>query len=208
MKRLVFRLTGLLIVCFLFCLPALATSLVVVSGRLQGATGVTVGGLLYDVEFVDGTCASVYGACDAAHFPFHTQVDAEAAAVALFTSVFVDEALGNFDSNPALTFGCTSTSECRVVTSFGLINATTHQGALATNRTGVSLPDVVASTNVASTADTTSSAFLVYARWTPSAQSVPEPTSIMLLGVAALALVPFHLNRVLPVLQGRRAKLK
>ena len=195
MRKLVLRLTGLLVGCVLFCCPAWATSLDIVSGILMGATEVSVGGNLYDVQFVDGTCAEVYGVCDVAHFTFKTQSDAEAASTALLSAVFLDGFLGNFDSSPDLTFGCASISECRVITSYGAINATTHLGALAINRRGPTPPDIVGSTNVSSAADTTASPFLVYAVWTPSLLVVSEPWSITLLGFGLLALAMFTRTR-------------
>jgi len=45
--------------------PAFAIpTLIVNGGQLEGATGVDVGGTLYDVEFLDGTCVTLYMGCD------------------------------------------------------------------------------------------------------------------------------------------------
>jgi hypothetical protein len=46
------------------------------SGILTGVDDVVVGGSDYNVSFADGTCASVFVVCDAAHFTFTTSGDA------------------------------------------------------------------------------------------------------------------------------------
>jgi len=88
--------------------PAAAAVLLVNgSGQLTGATGVDVGGTLYDVTFVDGTCAALFDGCnEISDFDFSDQATAEAAGQALFDQVFIDGLPGNFDSNSGLTFGC------------------------------------------------------------------------------------------------------
>jgi len=55
------------------------------SGILTGATGVEVGGTLYNVHFLDGTCADLFNGCDNAadDFAFTTKGDAQTAAPAL-----------------------------------------------------------------------------------------------------------------------------
>jgi hypothetical protein len=77
------------------------------NGILQGATGVTVDGALYDVEFLGGTCVALFSGCDAvADFQFQTLGAATLAAEALLDQVFLDGPLGPYDSSPALTSGC------------------------------------------------------------------------------------------------------
>lgn len=75
----------------IFAAPAVATVALQVnsSGVVTGATGVNVAGSLYDVNFVDGTCASVFGTCDSAHFAFTTDTSAVNASQALLDQVFV-----------------------------------------------------------------------------------------------------------------------
>ena len=69
------------------------------SGILIGATGVTVGGTLYDVVFVDTTCIAAFSGCDSnTDFTFTTESAAISAAQALLDQVFLDGASGNFDS--------------------------------------------------------------------------------------------------------------
>ena len=92
------------ILWFLLCSSVQATPVLQIngSGKLTGATGVSVGSAIYTVNFAEGTCAEVFGACDLAHFNFTTEASAMAASAALLNDVFV----GEFDTSPGLTFGC------------------------------------------------------------------------------------------------------
>ena len=64
-----------------------AASLVVSDGQLMGATDVNVGGTLWDVEFLDGSCNSLYAGCSS--FSFTTEDDAFGAAEYLKSEVFM-----------------------------------------------------------------------------------------------------------------------
>jgi hypothetical protein len=101
--------------------PASATTLVVDSnGILLGLGAVPVEGSLYDVTFQEGTCASVFGVCDAAHFQFTSSAAAEDAStelLQLFTSI-------NFNGY-AHEYGCstatrTSNLECDTITPYAI----------------------------------------------------------------------------------------
>jgi len=77
------------------------------NGILQGATGVTVGGALYDVELLNGSCPALFSGCDdASDFQFQTSGAATLAAQALLDQVFLDGPLGTFDSSPEMNSGC------------------------------------------------------------------------------------------------------
>ena len=81
-------------------------------------------GNLYDVQFLDGTCIGLYNGCDEiSDFTFQTQSSAALASQALLDQVFLDGPLGNFDSDPTLTFGCSSFYECEVWTADSLYAA-------------------------------------------------------------------------------------
>jgi len=81
--------------------------LIVSNGILQGATGVTVGGALYDVELLDGSCPALFSGCDdASDFQFQTSGAATLAAQALLDQVFLDGPQGMFDSLPFMNSGC------------------------------------------------------------------------------------------------------
>jgi len=86
----------------------------IVDGELRGASGVLVGSTLWDVAFVDGTCAQAFDGCDdaASNLAFTDHSDAYAAALALLDQVFLDSPLGMFDSQPELTAGCESVDRC------------------------------------------------------------------------------------------------
>lgn len=84
---------------------------IVVDGTLRGATGVEVAGSVYDVEFVEGSCSSLFAGCDEdSDFLFTDRATAGLAAGALLDQVFIDGDAGLFDSNPELTHGCPSGS--------------------------------------------------------------------------------------------------
>src|SRR6185503_6930944 len=66
---------------------AQGSSLTVNLGTVTGASGILVNGTLYDVKFVEGTCASVYGLCADSAFPFN-KIDAGIAINSL-TNLFI-----------------------------------------------------------------------------------------------------------------------
>jgi hypothetical protein len=103
-----------------------ATLLVNGSGLLTGATGVDVGGTLYDVEFVEGSCVALFDGCDAVtDFDFTTAADVLAASQALLDQVFLDvSGQGTFDTRPSLTFGC-------LVIRLPVVEHSRHTGSIA-----------------------------------------------------------------------------
>jgi len=171
--------------------PATASPILIIdgNGKLTGATGVDVGGTLYDVTFLEGTCAVLFNGCDAvSDFDFIGVTAANTASQALLDQVFLDSALGNFDTVPSLTFGCSSTLNCVtfIPYGFGAISPGAADVSLAGNAPGAGL-DVVANQVAADPLldDTTSRANLVWAKWSPSATAtpVPEPATLALLGI-------------------------
>lgn len=100
-----------------------AVGLIVIDGQLHGATNVGVDGVLYDVEFLDGTCVDLFSGCDEeADFSFDNWYKASRAAQALLDQVFLDSHQGAFDTNSQLTAGCESSRGCftLVPTSYGI----------------------------------------------------------------------------------------
>jgi hypothetical protein len=161
-----------------------------VNGILTGATGVDVGGTLYDVEFVDGTCGAVFSGCtSAASFTFTTLPSAEAASRALLDQVFLDVAAGMFDTFPSLTSGCPEPriELCQVLTPFDL----SPSGALVLLGGAINsappVEDRVGEFFIESDRDVAANRLAVWARWTPTALAVPEPGTIPCLGVGLLA---------------------
>ncbi len=163
------------------------------SGVLTGAQNVRVGGTLYDVMFVDGTCIDVFGGCDTgSDFKFATFEDAAAAANALLGQVFVDAPVGNFDGHPELTLGCTDPSQCFAAIPTGITTAGgVVFGAVAYNSPAGKL---LTNFNFLTDFDTSNDAQAVWAEFT-AAQPVPEPGSVVLLGSGLLGLLGLRQRR-------------
>ena len=175
--------------------PARAADLQVAGGILLGANGVSVNGALYDVKFLDGTCVGLFAGCDsAADFTFGAPADFAAASRALLDQVLIDGVQGSFDSNPALTNGCTGNQEgfCLVFTPADtLVNSSVAQNSTAEPF------DLVKVAFTLPAEDVSIYATVVYAVWTPHAPAVPEPPVAFLLlgGAAALGLRRVALSR-------------
>ena len=148
-----------------------------------------VGGTLYDVTFVDGTCTALFDGCDeASDFTFTTQTDADAASQALLDFVFVDvPGLGSFDSAPEFTFGITSNTAGFVFTPYN------HEPGLPFLSTFAAVNkvsgDFTAPVALGKLDDTFANPSTVFADWTVA--TVPIPAGGMLLlsalgGIAAL----------------------
>lgn len=170
--------------------PAEASAILIVdgSGVLTGATGVDVAGTLYDVQFVDGTCAALFNGCDdATDFTFTTQSAATAASQALLDQVFVNGPQGDFDTNAAITFGCSALADCNAQTPFA-VTGLSFSASIAHNDTdnGFDFPGGgVNSINFDFGGTSNGGQFFTFARWTPEpvATAVPEPASLSLLGL-------------------------
>jgi hypothetical protein len=171
--------------------PAFSATLDVVGGQLMGASGVDVGGTLYDVQFVDGTCTGLFSGCDAASdFAFTTSADASAASQALLDLVFIDGVDGLFDSDPELTKGITSAIFAFVITPYA-ISASVVNVFSANNLDPSAGSDTVTFFTKSFGTDTTSEPNVVYADWQKSTAAVPLPAGGVLLfsalgGIAAL----------------------
>lgn len=165
------------------------------AGVLLGAKGVDVGGVLYNVEFKDGTCADLYNGCNAASdFPFDN-LTALVAGQALLDQVLLDGPQGNFDSNPALTQGCTTSTQglCQLRTPIpgpsSLLTTPSSVTRVAAFNfgSGQSNTDDVGLDCCGS--DTSSNASATYVIWTLASteSNVPEPGSLALVAGATLA---------------------
>jgi hypothetical protein len=176
-----------------------AVSLNVSGGQLLGAYDVNVGGNLYDVEFVDGSCQTLFSGCGGSgthEFAFSTAEQAEASSQSLLDSVFGGEfAGGPFDTNPELTVGITNTSLGVILTGFGAydlddgslyLDGAFNSSLAEPDRLGCAtgqcslLPDV----------DLATLPNAVYAQWT-GVSAVPVPAAVWLFGTALVGLIGF-----------------
>ncbi len=159
-----------------------AATLNVIGGILHGASGVDVGGTLYDVEFLDGTCIGLFSGCDdVSDFTFTNASSAIVAAQALLDQVFLDGPSGSFDSTPPLISGCSDGLECRALTPYQPQVFAGFITGVARNYSSLS----------SSPADTTGlgpalfGAFpgpdQTWARWSTAA--IPEPSTALLLAI-------------------------
>jgi hypothetical protein len=167
---------------------AAAPILVIDGGKLTGATGVDVGGTLYDVTFVEGSCATVFTGCDeASDFTFTNGATALAAINALADQVFLDGSSGAFDTEPSLTFGCTFSELCIPITPYQLNGALYVDSAFFYNAASVfnGFGDFTSLGIEAVGEDYGADARRVYAQWalSPTTTPVPEPATLTLFGV-------------------------
>lgn len=194
-------LIGMFVVCLLAASLAQATPILIVngSGQLTGATGVDVEGTLYDVEFVDGTCAAVFGVCDQAFFTFTDSFSSFMASIALLEQVFIP-ANDPFDSDPSLTQGCSAAEQCIVVTPYDVITVDDDPIVSATAAVNYALLgiDEEVHTSFLAEIDLQSLQAFTWARWEESEVApVPEPASLVLVA-AGLAIVARRLRRQQP----------
>lgn len=168
------------------------TTLSVTDDQLTGATNVHVGATMYDVEFVNGSCNSLFAGCTQVAFTFLNKADALAASQALLDQVLINDPVGGlFDDLPYLTAGCENAiAPCNVITpyrdEFGDIPI--YRGAFAVNQSGSGddASSFVGSPAVDTVLDNTS----VFALWQPSPPStpVPEAATLALMGVGLAGL--------------------
>ena len=165
------------------------------NGILLGAKDVIVNGSPYDVDFIEGTCAEVFGACDAAHFTFMTEADAHAASLALLNQVLLDGPLGNFDSELTLTHGCINAldiDQCFAITPYGMFSNAFDLDALVSAAINTAHPLLVDGTiegRLPVPYDAARDPEGVFAKWTAVPQSVPDDTSTLALAGLSVAVI-------------------
>ena len=205
MRIMLTRTVLLAALLFLVTSGANAATLNVSGGQLLGASGVDVGGTLYNVEFLDGTCIALFDGCDAvSDFTFQTESGAVAASQALLDLVFLDVSGSElFDSAPSLTNGCGDPFGCAALTVHGPIDSL--GGAVAAlNGDDQPLVDVVITGVVGDDmVDLTGNNQNVYAVWTPV--PVPEPVP-SIHPIALYTLLPSLLGGAGLVAMKRRSK--
>ena len=171
------------------------------NGQLIGARQVVVGSMLLDVDFVDGSCASIFDGCDDSSDFFFSQdvvgnaitqveIDAvNAASQALLDQVFVDSALGMFDSDPTLTFGCENPFQCSAMTPIGRATFLSVASVGRAKNRPVTSSDEIDGVDTFLPYDSTSDIASVWAVWKDSSVAVPEPSTISLLGTGLFAII-------------------
>jgi PEP-CTERM motif len=166
------------------------------SGILTGAQNVDVNGTLYDVQFVDGTCAGVFGGCtSASDFTFNSFADALAAAHALAAQVLIDQGSYLFDSHPYQVNGCGFTFSCTTYVPFAYVAPYVEYAWYEDYdlpgsdqfSPGTTLNLITADTSGSTTPGSASN----WAVFSPAAapNSVPEPGSLALFAGALIGLV-------------------
>lgn len=185
-------MTRFIAAAFLLLITAtagLSATLNIQDGKLMGASGVNVGGSVFDVSFMDGSCVDHHNGCDdPLDFTFSNLAQASAAAQALLDQVFLSTAQGDFDNQPLLTYGCGAASVCRTLTAYA------RTGGTALTAASVNLTDVdaIADRSVTAGHGLGAARGLNWAVWTPvpiaTAQlsAVPLPAGGLLLATGLL----------------------
>lgn len=161
------------------------------NGQLTGAQNIDVAGTLYDVEFTNGSCVSLFSGCDPTTFAFQTPDLATAAARALLDQVLLDSQFGLFDSNPALTRGCDQPS-CQTLIPYKVDGSTFFWASSdnfapgsGSDKTSIALGRTRA-VHIASSTEGSGrfQGVINFARFTLANSAVPEPSTwaMMLLG--------------------------
>lgn len=155
-------------------------------GQLLGVSGVDVGGTLFDVEFVDGSCSAVFSGCDeSGDFVFNTSAEGQAASLALLAVIEGSV----FDERPELTLGCESTSRCDMLTPYRLepllSGGLGFVSYVASNRAagGTLIDGAFVDSSQDPNLDFGANAERVFARWERPPTQVSEPSTFLLLGL-------------------------
>ena len=203
MKKL--KLFGIAFILQLFCSTVSSNTVLDIKGStLFGAFGVDVNGVLYDVQFKDGTCIELYSGCDEnTDFPFTNPTDLNdglllgMAMQALLDQVFVDSSLGAFDTTPNLMNGCNVPGGCNIATPLSVSGAG-GLGVFVTHNWKPEHRDDVSSGgggfNTDDTRPSLGPGFVedikVYAVWNQSSVSeVPIPAAVWLFGSGLIGLI-------------------
>ena len=163
---------------------AIPTLVIDTNGQLTGARDVLVNAELFNVDFREGSCITLYNDCnDSSDFLFNTLDKAIAASTALLDQVLINGVDGNFDSSPELTFGCGLTVQCIIATFYDSSSSSAYVNT-ASNLTGTDPSPQTWASVISISTDSTGNDRTTVAVWSRTA-SVPEP-SILALSVIGL----------------------
>lgn len=171
----------------------LATLQVDDAGKLIGAKNVMIHDTAYNVSFLTGSCSTIFGDCSTSHFDFQTEQQANDAAQALLTQVFVNQNASDraFNYSPYQVFGCGGydSYRCSSLIAYGTDQSQMLASAAVNNRfnTGDS---VWGAQRYDASYSTEASGSLNFARFTRVAvAAVPEPATwaMMLVGFGMVA---------------------
>jgi hypothetical protein len=163
------------------CSNAHSAMLDIVSGQLKGASGVVVSGEVWNVEFVDGTFGSIFGATsgiDATSYAHALEL-----SEALKTQVF--DQSGRYDIYPNLTFGIFSNT-AQILTPFALVGTEVRNASL--RNVAADFYDLTGLLYIQAARDTSQDASYVYADW-EKVVVIPIPAAVWLFGSGLLGLV-------------------
>ena len=192
------RFIALILLSLLAYLPAAqALTLHVTNGKLTGASNVEVlhnsGVVLYDVEFLDGSCIQLFNGCDqASDFVFPDALTASQAANAFYSVLLLDGPAGAFGTQPGLTNGCSlglSIDSCQLLVPYALAPFGNARVILTTNTTLNIETTGLIDSQIAANKSTADLPGTTYARFTlvpPTAVPTPGVLSCLALGIFVL----------------------
>lgn len=167
------------------------------AGQLTGAKNVNVDGIVYDVEFIDGTCETLFEGCDnQSDFSFTNKIKASLASHILRENIFIDTSTLFFDTHPEYTSGCLLISfYCRVLTPYQLMGETVLSSALI-NTPSLLSDNITSPLSLHFQEDISNDGGYVWARWTP-AEQVPEPSllAVLFVGLVVIGMINRRQNR-------------